>query len=138
MLAVGLLTIVILALVALTTSSLRANEKAARVGPAGQVAESLLNKAIYDAQNDSPPGARAAFWAANGPLHPAQQTSVGGVLYDYTVYAESIPAGTGPGNRLKKVDVQLSWFNTAGTGGVRAGYGKMELHATRLVNELAP
>lgn len=138
---------IILSLVALTVSSIRSDEKAALIGPAGQVAESVLDRVIYNAERDIPAGNRAAFWAASGTYLTGQQIRLGGVDYTYSVFAETVsdptgvPIGTAsgePGNRLKKVDLQLNWFNTAGSAGFRQGYGKMELQITRLVNEVAP
>ncbi len=150
MLAVGLLSIVLLTLVALTISTLRSNQKATLLGPATQVAETLLSQRIYQVENDTPAGTRAAFWAASGVWLDSTtdgQIVNGGVTYDYVIYANTVldssgvPLGTAagePGNRVKKVDLILWWYDTRAQQGTRKGMGKLELQATKLVNESDP
>ncbi|MBI3925132.1 MAG: hypothetical protein HY319_06295 [Armatimonadetes bacterium] len=149
LLAVLLLTLIILMLVGLTTSALRSEEKAARLGRASDVAESLLARTVYDVQWDLPAGTRSSFWSAAGGTAWLGPTTVtlGGVEYDYTVYADTVadtvgtPLGTvsgEPGNRVKKVDLVLTWWDSGESGGQRQGYGRLELQATRLVNEVGP
>ncbi|MEW6277232.1 MAG: prepilin-type N-terminal cleavage/methylation domain-containing protein [Candidatus Eremiobacterota bacterium] len=142
MLAVGLLALVLLTLVGLTTATVRSNHKAALLGPAAAVAESLLDRTLSDVAADIPPGTRDSFWAASGPgpwksLSPLDQ---GGVRYEYAIYAHTVadvtgtPVG-GASNRVKKVDLVLCWWGSAATAGDRNGYGRMQLSASRLVNE---
>jgi hypothetical protein len=137
MLALGLLVMVLLTLIGLTLSAIRSSEKAALLGPATQVSESLMNRTLYQVANDSPPGTKASFWAASGPSPwLAASETIGGVNYDYVIYANTVSgAGT---NRLKKVDVVVSWWNTSSAAGTRQGYGLMQVHASRLLNEGAP
>lgn len=150
LLAVGLLSIVVLTLVALTISTLRSNQKAALLGPATQVAETMLNQRLYQVDHDVPAGTRDAFWAASGVWQDSTvdgQLVSGGVTYDYVIYANTVldpsgvPLGTAagePGNRVKKVDLILWWYDTRAQGGSRQGMGKLELQATRLINESQP
>lgn len=150
LLAVGLLAIVLLTLVALTISTLRSNQKAALLGPATQVADTLLSQRLYQVENDTPAGTRDAFWNASGVWLDSSvdgKINTGGVSYDYVIYANTVldaggvPLGTAagePGNRVKKVDLILWWYDTRAQQGTRQGMGKLELQATRLVNESQP
>ncbi|MBI3924459.1 MAG: hypothetical protein HY319_02870 [Armatimonadetes bacterium] len=147
--AVLLLTLIILMLVGLTTSALHSNEKAARLGQATDVAESLLSRTLYDVEWDLPAGTRSSFWAASGgsAWRPATKVTLGGTEYEVTVYVDTVsdtggtPVGTvagEAGNRVKKVDLVLNWWDSRQAGGQRQGYGRLEIQATRLVNEVAP
>ncbi|MEW6282262.1 MAG: hypothetical protein AB1758_26890 [Candidatus Eremiobacterota bacterium] len=142
----SLLTMIILVLVMLGISTLRSSEKAARIGPATQVAEALLSEVLYDVENDDPPGTKASFWASTAgvPWRSAVPITVGGVKYEYTLYADlvtdvgGVPVGTlagEPGNRVMKADLVLTWWDSGSSGGVRKGYGKLETTASRIVNE---
>lgn len=141
MLAVGLLALVLITLAAAIMAALRSNEKANLLGPATQVAESLMNRTLYQVTTDTPAGTRASFWGAAGQWKGPVTETIGGVDYTYVIYANQVPdAGGGPlggggaNNHVMKVDLVVWWWNAR----VRQGYGKMEVQATRLVNENGP
>lgn len=148
--AVGLLAIVLLTLVAMTMSTIRSNQKATLLGPATQVAEKLLNERLYQVEFDTPAGTRDAFWNVNGVWKDSAvdgQVSAGGVTYEYVIYANTVLDAGGvalgtvanePGNRVKKVDLVLWWYDTRAQQGQRQGMGKLELQASRLINETPP
>ncbi|MBI3927616.1 MAG: hypothetical protein HY319_18900 [Armatimonadetes bacterium] len=145
MIAIGVLTMILLTLIGLSTSAIRSNEKAALLGPATQVSDSLMNRTLYQVDNDLPAGTAASFWNASGPAAwrgPTQET-IGGVSYEYVIYANTVSeTGGGPlggpvlANRVKKVDILVWWWGSRATGEVRQGYGRMQVQSTRLVNEI--
>lgn len=138
LLAVGLLALVILTLAALITSAIRSNEKGTRTAQAVDVADALLARRLYDVEWDLPPGTRDAFWAASGAWLPPTTATMGGVDYQYTVFADTVAGVGGAGNRLKKVDLVMSWWDSGQGGGQRQGYGRLEVQASRLVSEVEP
>lgn len=142
--ACGVLALTVLVLLALNLSAIRSNEKAALFEGANRAAESLLAQRLYAVENDLPAGTRNAFWSATSasPWIPPTTIKLGGVEYEYSITVDTVkgPSGTEigtvagePGNRLKKVDVTLKWW-----GGQHNGYGRLELHSTRIVNETTP
>ncbi|GMU56180.1 MAG: hypothetical protein AMXMBFR33_53260 [Candidatus Xenobia bacterium] len=137
MLAVGLLALLVLTLAGLTLSAIRSNEKAARLDPATEVLESVLDESVYQVTWDSPAGTRASFWGAAGTWQGPLTRTVGGTRYEYTLYANNVP-GFAAGNRLKKLDIVLWWWDSRSSGGTRQGYGKMQLEASRVVHETPP
>ncbi|MEW6281945.1 MAG: hypothetical protein AB1758_25295 [Candidatus Eremiobacterota bacterium] len=147
LLAVGLLALVLLTLIAMTTSAIRSNQKAVLLGPANQLAESLMSRTLYEVENDIPPGTRDNFWNYAGATpwktNPVPPPKIGDTAYEWAIYAQTVtdtsgaPLG-GPDNRVKKVDIVIWWWDSKSTGGTRKGYGRMELQASRLVNEVAP
>ncbi|MCE7870855.1 hypothetical protein DYH09_10800 [bacterium CPR1] len=146
-LAVGLLAVLLLTLVALTLSTLRSNQKAALLGPASRAAKTLLNETLYQVELDRPAGTRDSFWSTNGLWRDSAVEgafSSGGIDYQYAIYANTVfdssgaPLGKDPGNRVKKVDLVLWWYSTRPQQGYREGMGRLELQASRLVNEIPP
>lgn len=133
----------LLTLVALTLSTLRSNQKATLLGPAARAAKTLLNESLYQVEFDRPAGTRYAFWSTNGVWRDSSLSS-GGVDYQYVIYANTVvdssgaPLGANLGNRVKKVDLVLWWYNTRPRQGTREGMGRLELQASRLVNETPP
>lgn len=144
-LALALLTMILLTLVGTTISSLRASEKSALLGPATQVSDSLMNRTLYQVANDLPAGSNASFWGAAGLWRGPIQETIGGVNYEYVIYANTVLDAAGgplggaiPNNRVKKVDIRVWWWEARSNNGTRQGYGKMEVQASRLVEEHAP
>lgn len=129
-------------LVAATITALQSSEKANRLGPATQVSESLMNRTLYQVANDVPAGTKASFWAASGNWRGPLTETIGGVDYQYVISATTLNdadaggalGGPGPSNRVKRVDVVVNWWGTSS----RQGYGKMQVTASRLVNEDGP
>lgn len=145
LLALGVVVLTILATTAFTIAVLRATQKTTDQPVGTLVAERLLSEEIYRAQSDSPPGARASFWDNDWVSTPFRTGTVrrNETDYQYWIYAETVndlttgqPLGNGgtvTNNRVKKVDIAVSWFGAQ--GGTRGGYGRLLRTATRLVNE---
>jgi len=136
-LAIGLVAVVILTVVGLTLAAIRSNTKAAVLGQATQVSDTLLKETIYGVENDLPPGTRASFWAAAGPWIPPKRVTMGGTEYEYNISVNPVGGFATP-NRLAKVELHLFWWDSAAQGGEREGYGRLELHVARLVHEVGP
>lgn len=139
MVAAGLLAVVLLALMGLITSTLSINQKASLLGPATQVCDSLIQRTIYQVSDDSPAGTHDSFWnhSAATPWRGPLQENIGGVDYKYVLYASDakdtggVPlGGTAPGNRVKKLDLDLWWWDRQ-----KSHYGRLEIQGTRLVHE---
>lgn len=143
--AVGLLTLVLVTLIAAIITTLQSSEKANLLGPATQVSESLMNRTLYQVTNDVPAGTKASFWAASGVWRGPITETIGGVDYEYVISATTLNdadaggplGGPGAGNRVKRVDIAVNWWNSRATNS-RQGQGKMQVTATRLVNEDGP
>ena len=70
-------------------------------------------------------------------LGPATQVSDS--LMNRTLYQAGGPLGGAiPNNRVKKVDILVWWWEARSNNGQRQGYGKMQVQASRLVEEHAP
>ena len=135
--AVGLLVLVVLTILAISLSTIRTNQKADLLDHASQVADRLIKETIYGIENDLPAGMTAGFWAASGQWVAPTPLTVGGVDYEYSISVSPVGSFLAP-NRLKKVDLQLWWWDSRSQGGEREGYGRMELHTSRVVHEVAP
>ncbi len=141
MLSVAVLALIILAMAALITSTVRSEEKANRVGLATQELNLITERALYGLEWDDPPGTRASFWAAGpGAAWTSGTSQPGDAIYAFAIYAETVPGlGDAPtATRLKKMNVRLNWWDSQAQGGSRQGYGRLELHSTRLVRERVP
>ncbi len=141
MLAVGVLALVLLTLVALVGATLRSNSKSSTLGKATAVADGLLQQALYDVDSDNGGPVATSFWSTEGVWRDSStngQVVQGGVNYDYTIAVSTLAGMGAPGNRIKKVDVTVEWWNARSNGGDRAGQGKLRTYATQLVNEHAP
>ena len=148
--AVGFLALTVLTLLGLSMATIRSNDKGFSLAPAGKAADRLTEQQIYQVQKDSPPGTRASFWGATGPWRDSAgygNLTMGGVTYEWTISladlsdTSGVPLGTAagePGNRAKKVNATVWWSDSRAQGGQRQGYGRMELQATRLINENGP
>ncbi len=132
LLATAVLGATLLTLVSVCGLGLRANKKSIYALTAAQIAERQLDRWITRAVlNDEPSGARRQFWTREGLWKEGDET-VGGVRYDYRILVSTVPhAGEdAPNNRLKKVDIEVSWLD-----GERQGLGRLKEFGYRLVNE---
>ena len=135
-LAIGLLGLVILALSLLSLRILKSgNESNDRIAAAA-VADTILSKVTKAAQTD------ANFWDNDHVATPYEEKNIrlGKLDYNYQIFAQTVvdPTGSVLGNglqknRLKRVTIILTWYNTKNQD--RQGYGKLKYSATRLVNE---
>lgn len=134
LLSVALLSLGILALLSLLTASQQASSKSEELTAAGAVAEAELQRAVRAAARDIPTGELARFWAADFPPGgvPFVQgdTRVGRTSLHYEVFATTVLNSSSTENRLKQIEVRVSWW-----GGEREGYGQLNTVAAGLVSE---
>jgi Tfp pilus assembly protein PilV len=138
LLSLGFITTVVLIVMGLTTTLHRSGQESADRVTAATIAETEIQRAINAGQSDN------SFWAADhtGPPYSSGAVTIKGTDFDYVVTAVTVmdggvPVGHGTGlteNRLKKVDIIVTWWESATTE--RAGYGKLEFKASRLVSEV--
>lgn len=130
MVALALLAIAALTLVALSFTSLASRQKAEDRAAASMLAAQELERAVYEIQN-LPSG--DAFWDGPGELSKGS-SEVGGTTFSYRVDSLMVDTGTSAPNRLKKLNVSVWWWSTKPDSS-RAGYGKLEVSASRIVSE---
>ena len=133
LLALGLITIVVLTLLALSLQSLKTNQKINDTTAGQLVAEQVLERIAYQAESSN----TAAVWPINNPLAPysADQVTVGDSVFNVTVYATDVTDSSGlmiAPKRLKELDATVIWQNDQQG---KAGQGNLRIQATRLVHE---
>lgn len=135
-LALGLLAITILAMGLLTLTIIRSSTESNDRTSAAAVASTLLDRVLLEAQKDP------NFWDTDYSLTPYKEdkTRFGKIDYHFKVTAHTVldPDGDSlgqelPNNRLKRVTIVLSWFDTESTD--RQGYGDLSITLSRLVSE---
>ena len=141
--ALGLFAVAILAILGLSISVARGSQEGEDQAVAGTVSRHLLERVVDRVRTDSPPGTAQDFWdnehPASNPWEDDEYES-NNTLYQYRVFATTVNntlgdpvGGTTPGNRLKKIDIVINWWDSDTTE--RAGYGKLEFRNSRLVSE---
>lgn len=142
LIALAILGIGMLGLISVCSVGLQANKKSLTMLTAEQVADRQINRNITKAVvNDEPPGARDRFWRADYPYPTTPWVTgvekVGTTEYKYALYATTVDAVAGgelgsgvEDNRLKKVDIVVTWW-----GEQRQGYGTLRVNGYRLINE---
>ena len=138
LLSLGFITTVILTVVGLTTTIHRTGQESADRVSASIVAESEIQRVIAVAQSDN------NFWDNDHTSTPylTGTVRVDGTDFDYEVTATTVmdgvdELGTSGGltqNRLKKVNIEVTWWDSKTTD--HQGYGKLEFKASRLVSEV--
>lgn len=142
LLAIALFAVAILSIVALSLSVLRTDRKTVDTGVAHSVARQVLLRSLEQVRTDQPGGSKVNFWNNNYVTQPflkGKQNS-NGTDFEYSIYAETVVStsaspvgGAVTGNRLKKVDVIVWWWNS--DRATRTGYGKLQISTSRLVSE---
>lgn len=130
MVALALLAIAALTLVALSFTSLASRQKAEDRAAASMLAAQELERAVYEIQN-LPSG--DSFWDGSREWSKGS-SEVGGTTFSYRVDSLMVDTGTSAPNRLKKLNVSVWWWSTKPDSS-RAGYGKLEVSASRIVSE---
>jgi hypothetical protein len=135
LLAFGLLTIGILALIGLSITALKSGQKSSDSIDAAQVATRQLADVRQRAASD------ADFWQAEHKTVPYETGAVrvGKTDFTFECYSETLLNGeTGEalgsgvdGNRVKKLDIVVTWLGE----GPKSGYGRRTLRESCLVNE---
>lgn len=135
LLALGLISVSILTLMALSISTMKANRKSTYVVDASQVAMKLMAEVADRAAGD--PG----FWNSDFRTDPYEKGThkAGRTEYEYRVFAQTLVdkqsgaelGSAAPSNRVKKMDIVVEWqANSPG-----AGQGKRTVRGSCLVNE---
>ena len=135
LLAFALLATTILTLIALSLYSAKAANKSTHSVDAAQVARRILDRLASQASTDP------TFWTADHTTTPyaSGKEKVGRTEFEYEVYSQTLSdrrtgatlGGSGPGNRIKKMDIAVTWFGDS----EKSGYGKRSVRDTCLVNE---
>lgn len=132
--AIAILGLGGLALFGLFMTSIQARAKSNDTTSASRLASSELERAVLSAQRDIPTGSKEAFWDNDYPISGSPQTStstkVGGTDFTVDLFHTTVRANTSGANRLKRIQVRVTWWN-----GEKQGYGKLQTLASRLVTE---
>jgi hypothetical protein len=143
MLAVGVTALSILSVGLVLFSILRTDRKTVDTSVGGLVARQVLDRAIDRVRADQPAGTKAQFWGGSFVTTPFEAGNLtnNGTSFHYEVRAETVQDTTGtdvgstlPSNRLKKVDVVVTWWGSEQHD--RSGYGELRVETSRLVGEV--
>lgn len=136
MISIGILATSLLLVVGIFMTVTRASQKSLDLTAGTIIAESVLSRELYSIMGDDT--TRAGFFAANDPSVPIVQGTerLNQTVFTYLIYANTVMGGE-VGNRVKKVDTVVWWWNEGGSSvaGVRPGYGFLRSEVSRLVNE---
>lgn len=142
---IGLATVLILSIIAVSTAALSGDQKAEMRQMALTLADSELNR-FSKAVGVSGTAARNEFWGYTplaGPYEGAGTRPTlksGNTEFALTYRFETLQNATSgadlgeeqPNNRVRKVDLTVAWWN--GEEG-KPGYGQLFVRSTRLVRE---
>ena len=131
--SLGLVTIVVLLLMGVAVTSLRARQKARDTEVAQQVAAGELQRVIDSATVDQPTGYRSKVFDHVGatPVEAGTQL-VGETTFSYAIYATILPGTMAP-NRLCYIRVSVWWWG--GQDQAREGMGRLTYEVGRLLDE---
>lgn len=147
MISMSIISIALVFLIGVFTTGLRANRKSVDLTAGTLVAEEIISQELYGILADTGEGEHSAkkFFEKNDK----NTEYVKGVKYHnntkftYKMYVTDV-SGMGDSdnsNKIKKVDVQVWWWNDDGKDtsatqeSFRAGYGVVSVGLTRLVNQ---
>lgn len=140
--AIGLFAVAILSILGLSIAMARGTQKGDDTAHGGVVARILLERLVDRLRADMPAGASDDFWDQDHIVSPFEEGEIknNNTDYQYKIYARTVRdtsgteiGGTTPGNRLKKVDVSVWWWDSETED--RQGYGRLEIKNTRLISE---
>lgn len=140
--ALGLISVAILGLLALSIALAKGNQEGIDKTIGAEVAAQLTDRLVAQLRADAPPGVRNSFWLKDDMITPWDSGTLqnNGTTYNYKIYAENVRdtsgnsiGGTTAGNRLKKVDVHVWWWDSETKA--HQGYGELKVLSTRLVSE---
>lgn len=142
MVAVFLVAVAMLSVFALTISVLRTDQKTRDTSVGREVAQMLAERTFARVRADQPAGTRANFWENDfvGAPYETGSYKQGSTEFKYTIYAQTVVDTLGDSvggnvdeNRLKKVDVILSWWDSDAHD--RTGYGQLKVYSSHLFSE---
>jgi Tfp pilus assembly protein PilV len=137
LISLTLMAVAILTVIGLTVTNMKVSRKATDTTTASLVAKTELERTILVGMSD------AAFWDNEHTVAPYADGTVviDNTSFDFQVFASTVmdgadPLGTSNGdteNRLKKVDIVVYWWDSESQD--HQGYGRLEVHQSRLVAE---
>ncbi len=139
----GLIAVAILSLMALSILMARADREGVDTKVGDVVAGMLVERLLDQVRADNPAGTAANFWDndfdSSNPYEEGDYRN-NNTEYHYQIFAVTVRTTGGAevgdgttGNRLKKVDVIVNWWDTQNQD--REGYGKLEVRNSRLISE---
>lgn len=132
--AIGILSVGIFTLLTMFSTSLQARAKSSNLTAATHLAATEIQRARQSALHDRPSGSKALFWGSEypSPATPfrSNEYTVSGTKFTAEVFAVTVRTPASGRNRLKKVDVVVSW-----SGGQKSGQGRTKARASSLVAE---
>lgn len=136
MISIGILATSLLLVVGIFLTVTRASQKSLDLTAGTVIAESVLTRELYSVMGES--STRQIFFTRNYATDPLVQGTerLNQTVFTYVIYANTVLDGD-EGNRVKKVDAVVWWWNEGGTAvaGVKPGYGFLRSEVSRLVNE---
>ncbi|MBQ7568515.1 type II secretion system protein [bacterium] len=142
LLAISIIATVMLYLIGIFTTGLRANRKAVDLTAGTLVAESVISQELYGILSD-PDKSSSFFSHVYGSTTPCVQgtTTLSSTKFTYKMFVNDVSGFNDANNKMKKVDVQVWWWNNENAdansqaASFRQGYGVVSVGLTRLVNE---
>lgn len=143
MLALGITSLAILSVGLVLLSILRSDRKTLDTALGGLVARQVLDRTMDRVRADQPAGTKAQFWGSDFVSTPFEAGNItnNGTAFHYEVRAETVVNTGGDdvgggltSNRLKKVDVLITWWGSEQND--RTGYGELKVQTSRVVGEV--
>lgn len=140
--SLGLFAVAILAVLALSLSAARGNQKGFDTSVGSVVAVQLVDSLINQLKADEPAGVYDDFWDNDFSSTPYLTGSLvnNGTEFQYTILARTVVDSSGTeigsavnSNRLKKVDIAVYWWDSETQN--RQGYGNLKVVNSRLISE---
>lgn len=142
LIAIVILSMVLLSLIAVLGSSLKADRKAFWMTGAANLADSELDRLLQSVRTDQPAGTREQFWDSDHPRsgEPLRSgvVTVSHTEYSFAIYSQTVldtsgvPVGD-PDHRLKQVDIVVRWHQSTT---LKLGQGETTYHQRRLFSEV--
>lgn len=143
MISIGILATSLLLVVGIFVTVTKASQKSLDLTAGTVIAESVLNRELYAVMSSD--SARNRFFASLESMYDGSAENrylvkgterLNQTVFTYVLYANNVITAE-EGNRVKKVDAVVWWWNEGGTAvaGVRPGYGFLRSEVSRLVNE---
>ncbi len=134
--SIGILATSLVMVVGVFLTVTRASQKSLDLTAGTVVAQSVLSRELYGIMSNEV--SRRTFFDRDYQTDPLLRGTerLNQTAFTYLLYANTVMNGD-VGNRVKKVDVVVWWWNeeAASVPGSTAGYGFLRSEVTRLVNE---
>lgn len=139
LLAGFLILMLVLALVLLGLSVVRGTQKGSDTSAAQVATEHILGEFVAEMSSSS--GTATAFWSGSSFSRQGRYL-MNRTDFAYQLDAQTITDSTGAAlgasvsnNRVKQLQLKVTWWDSSQTSGSRQGYGKLEYAVTRLFAE---